>query len=131
MIELDVWLYGPLARFAGEKSEGSFAHLPIEVPEGTTMGDLLSRMGVPPGEKGITFVNAELTDMPDLAADVDLELRDGDRVGLFHLQSMWPFQYRHGAAVAAELREAMRSRLGGGLRHSSASIPRGPAEEGR
>lgn len=37
--------------------------------------------------------------MPGLAADLDLELADGDRVGIFHTKSMWPVQYRFGAAV--------------------------------
>jgi len=37
--------------------------------------------------------------MPGLQPDLGHALRDGDRVALFHLKSMWPFQYRHGVAA--------------------------------
>ena len=121
MVQLDVWLYGALARYAPNESLGSHAHLLLEVPEGTRMADLLNRLGIPLAEKGITFINAQLSDMPDLAADLDREFRDRDRVGFFDRQSMWPFQYRFGATVSAELIEVMKSREGGALYHASAT----------
>lgn len=114
MILVEVWLYGPLAQYAGEKSQGSYAQLHLEMPDGARMHDLLERLGIPLEEKGITFVNAQLTDLPGMAADLELELGDGDRVGLFHGRSMWPFQYRFGASTRSELMEAMRQR---GLLH--------------
>ncbi len=118
MITVEVWLYGPLACYAGDQSQGSHAHLLLQLPEGSRMADLLGRLGMPLEEKGITFINAQLTDMPGLAADLDWELRQGDRVGLFHRRSMWPFQYRHGASLSPKLREAMERRDGGALHHS-------------
>lgn len=82
------------------------------------MRDLLTVLGLPLSEKGITFVNGQLTDMPGLAVDLDRRLEDGDRVALFHDRSMWPFQYRLGASVSPELGQAMLSSEGGALRHS-------------
>lgn len=123
MIQVDLWLYGPLAQYGGEESRGSHAHLQMELPEGTKMGDLLNRLGMPVEEKGITFINAQLTDMPGLAADLDWELRPGDRVGIFHRRSMWPFQYRHGANLSPRLQEAMQRREGGSLCHSPKATP--------
>lgn len=123
MIALDVWLYGPLARYGGDKSQGSHAHLQLEMPLGTRMSNLLDLLAMPLEEKGITFVNAQLTDMPGLAADLDMELRHGDRIGFFHQQSMWPFQYRFGASLSSGLKDAMQSHPKGGLRHSSAEPP--------
>jgi hypothetical protein len=120
-ITVDVWLYGPLARYGGDKNEGSHAHLPMEIPRGTRMSDLLAQLGIPLEEKGITFINAQLTDMPGLAADLEWEFRHGDRVGLLHRQSMWPFQYRHGASLSEALAERMRQRKDGGLSHSPSS----------
>ena len=38
--------------------------------------------------------------MPGLQPDLDDTLENGDRVAFFHLNSMWPFQYRHGVAMA-------------------------------
>lgn len=117
MIKLEVWLYGPLAQYAPEKNASSHAQLQLELPEGTKMRDLLERLGIPLEKKGITFINAQLTDMPGLGADLERELQDGDRIGLFHERSMWPFQYRFGASASPELNEAMTQR--GFLRHSS------------
>ncbi len=118
MITVEVWLYGPLAQYAGDQSQGGYAHLLLQFPDEARMGDLLERLGMPLEEKGITFVNAQLTDMPGLAADLELALRDGDRVGFFHKRSMWPFQYRHGADLSPQLKEAMNRREGGALSHS-------------
>lgn len=120
MITVEVWLYGPLARFAGDQSRGSHAHLFLEFPEGARMADLLERLGMPLEEKGITFVNAQLTDMPGLAADLDRELQQNDRVAFFHRRSMWPFQYRHGANLSPRLQEALNRSEGGALHHSTA-----------
>ncbi len=117
MIRVEVWLYGPLARYAGEQSQGTFAQLEMDFPDGAAVRDILERLSIPVEEKGITFINGQLTDMPGLSADLDRELEEGDRVGLFHTKSMWPFQYRNGAAMGPELKEAMRRR-GGGLHHS-------------
>ncbi len=81
------------------------------------MRDLIERLGLPLTEKGITFVNGDLTDMPGLGADLERELQEGDRVAIFHLKAMWPFQYRFGAATSPELMEAMKQR--GLMRHAS------------
>jgi putative ubiquitin-RnfH superfamily antitoxin RatB of RatAB toxin-antitoxin module len=116
MITLEVWLYGPLAQYAGELSQGSYAQLNLEMPQGAKVRDLLERLGIPQEEKGITFINAQLTDLPGLGADLDRELHDGDRVGFFHKVSAWPFQYRFGASTSPELMEAMQRR--GLLRHT-------------
>ena len=115
-MQLEVWLYGSLARYGGEASQRSHAELHLEMPEGTKMRDLLAHLSIPLEEKGITFVNGQLTDMPGLAADVDLALADGDRIGIFHTRSMWPFQYRFGAAANPLLQERLKER--GALHHS-------------
>lgn len=86
------------------------------------MRDLLERLDMPLAEKGITFVNGELTDMPGLAADLELELQDGDRIGFFHQRSMWPFQYRFGASTSPELMEVMQER---GFLHHSPTVTSG------
>jgi hypothetical protein len=117
MITVEVWLYGPMAQYAGEASSGSYAQLNLEFPVGAKMRDLIERLGLPVEKKGITFINAQLTDMPGLAADLDRELHDGDRIAFFHERSMWPFQYRFGASTGSELTEAMKKK--GFLHHSS------------
>jgi hypothetical protein len=106
-IALDVWLYGALASYGGGAEQGSFANLQMRLPEGSTMADLLAHLRMPTEERGITFINGRLSAMPGLQPDLSHVLRDGDRVGLFDLKSMWPFQYRHGAMITDEMERAL------------------------
>jgi sulfur carrier protein ThiS len=118
MINLEVWLYGPLACYGDDPTNSAYAQLLLQVPDGTTMGDLLEQLNIPPAEKGITFINGQLSDMPGLAADLQHAFEDGDRIGIFSPRSMWPFQYRFGATVIPELREVLEKREEGELHHS-------------
>jgi len=106
-IVLDVWLYGALACYGGGTEQGSFANLQMRLPEGSTMADLLAHLRMPTEERGITFINGRLSAMPGLQPDLGHMLRDSDRVGLFDLKSMWPFQYRHGAMITDEMERAL------------------------
>ncbi len=73
---------------------------------------------MPTEERGITFINGKLSAMPGLQPDLEHVLSDGDRIAFFHLRSMWPFQYRHGASVTAEMGEALAARPDQGLQHA-------------
>ena len=108
-IRLDTWLYGSLARYGGDADQRSHANLTVTLPEGSTIGVLLAALKMPTEERGITFINGDLSALPGLQPDLDHVLQDGDRVAFFHLQSMWPFQYRHGAAMIPELSAATQS----------------------
>jgi hypothetical protein len=122
-VKVEVWLYGPIARYAGEQSQGSYAHLYLELPTGGTMADLLDHLGIPPEEKGITFVNGNLATMPGLDTDRELVLQDGDRVGISHRRSMWPFQYRFGAKLTPKLQDTFREQDNRGLHHAYTKTP--------
>ena len=117
-IALDVWLYGTLACYGGRTEQGSFANLQIYLPEGSTMADLLARLRMPTKERGITFINGQLSAMPGLQPDLNHILRDGDRVAFFSPKSMWPFQYRHGVAMTDEMEHAMVSEKDRGVHHT-------------
>ncbi|MGC9357746.1 MAG: MoaD/ThiS family protein, partial [Anaerolineae bacterium] len=71
---------------------------------------------MPTEERGITFINGDLSAMPGLQPDLDHKLTDGDRVAFFHLKSMWPFQYRHDVAMLEEFKASTGERPDGGLR---------------
>jgi hypothetical protein len=106
-ITVEVWLYGPLAQYGGDKSNRIAANLYVELPVLSTMRNLLGSLGLPTEERGITFINGDLCAMPGLQPDLDHCLQDHDRVAFFHLKSMWPFQYRHGAGQTPELAQAL------------------------
>ena len=63
---------------------------------------------MPNEERGITFVNRNLSAMPGKQPDLDLVLKNQDRVALYHLRAMCPYQYRHGAAVLDELEKEIK-----------------------
>ncbi len=88
----------------------------LALPAGSTMQDLVQKIELPLDEKGITFINRQLSDMPGLGADLERVLAKGDRVAIFHTKSMWPYQYRDDAAATPELKKAMQAR-DGGLHH--------------
>jgi sulfur carrier protein ThiS len=88
------------------------------MPEGSTVADLLARLGLPTEERGITFINGDLSAMPGLQPDLPHVLKDNDRVAFFHLTSMWPFQYRLGIVMAPEMQEAMLASPDMGLHHA-------------
>lgn len=117
-ITLDVWLYGVLAQYGGDARQGSFANLHPRLPAGSTVADLLASLGMPTGERGITFINGQLSAMPGLQPDLGHILADSDRVAFFDPKSMWPFQYRHGAALIPEMAQAMSAERDGGLHHA-------------
>jgi sulfur carrier protein ThiS len=122
IIHVEVWLYGPIARYAGEHSQGSYAELHLEFPAGSTMQDLLDRLGLPSEEKGITFINGSLAALPGLDSDRKVVLQEGDRVGISHKQSMWPFQYRFGASQTDNLQETFRERGDRGIHHAYTKV---------
>jgi hypothetical protein len=116
---IDTWLYGELALYGGESDQGSFANLQIALAEGSSVRDILAKLNMPTEERGITFINGNLSAMPDVQPDLDHILMNGDRVAFFHLRSMWPSQYRLGAAMIDELSTALNARTDQGLGHTT------------
>ena len=117
-IVIDTWLYGDLAKYAGQAAKSSYAHLQVHLPIGGTIAMLLNQLGVPTEDRGITFINGNLSAMVGMQPDLSHVLSDGDRVAFFDLLSMWPFQYRHGVAMIPEMSDAMQSSQDGGIHHS-------------
>ncbi|HEU0294857.1 MAG TPA: MoaD/ThiS family protein [Anaerolineales bacterium] len=115
---IDVWLYGELARYGGKGKRGSHANPKVKLAAGSTVRDLLAFLKMPTEARGISFINGELSAMPNLQPDLDHPLKDNDRVAFFDLHSMWPFQYRHGIPMVGEMSEAMQSSQDQGLHHA-------------
>ena len=108
-MNIEVWLYGVLSQFASEKAEKGFASVNLDLPDNATVSVVLSKINMPTEERGITFINGNLSALPGLQPDLDQQLNDGDRISFFDHRSMWPFQYRHGAAMASGLNNILNS----------------------
>jgi hypothetical protein len=116
-ITIDTWLYGELASYGGEADQGSYAHLKVVLTGDNTLRDLLAKLSLPTQERGITFINGVLSASPNMQPDLEHMLRHGDRVAFFDLHSMWPYQYRQGAAMTNELSSALDTRHDQGMRN--------------
>jgi sulfur carrier protein ThiS len=116
---IDTWLYGELAHYGGQADQGSFANLQVALPEGSTVKDLLAALKMQTEERGLTFINGNLAALPGVQPDLDHLLMNDDRVAFFHLRSMWPYQYRQGAAMISELSTNLNDRTDQGLHHTT------------
>lgn len=117
-ITVDVWLYGELAQYGGEHQQPGFANIKVSLPQGSTIQALLDYIKLPSNERGITFINGNLSAMPGIQADLEQVLQDGDRVAFFHLRSMWPFQYRFGITMTDNMTQSITKREDLGLHHA-------------
>jgi sulfur-carrier protein len=115
---VEVLLYGQLASYAGKEKQYGHAHLFIDLPEGSTVKDLLVHLEMPSEVRGVTIINSQLSAMPGLPADMEIQLKPGDRIAFFHPLSMWPYQYRSGIPMTPELTAAMLADKDKGLHHS-------------
>lgn len=104
-IKIDTALYGPLAEYGGGKY---VAQIDVELETGSQIQDLLRNLGIPHDEKGYLFINAVLCDAPGLSASLLEPLNDGDHVGIFSLQHMWPYQYRDGIRMSESLEKKLQ-----------------------
>ena len=107
-INLDLHLYGSLARYGNSETPG-YAHINIVLPQDSTMKDILGFLRIPKKERGITFINGNLSALPGLQPDQEHILNDNDRIAIFDLKSMWPFQYRHGVVMIEELSKKLKT----------------------
>ena len=115
---IDTWLYGELTKYAGDQASAGHANLKVTLPQGSTLSELLAALQMPTERRGITFINGELSAMPGMQPDLDHVLQDGDRVAFFHLNSMWPFQYRFGVPMVDEMSNVMTAGKEHGLHHA-------------
>jgi len=113
-ITVELHLYGALSRYVNSDIPGC-ANLQLALPDKTTIINLLTRLKIPTEERGITFINGNLSALPGLQPDLEHELHDKDRVAFFDLKSMWPFQYRHGVQMVKELSQELSPDEGKGM----------------
>jgi hypothetical protein len=121
-ITLELHLYGALSNYGNSETPGCSSMM-VTLPEKSTIRGLLTKLNIPSEERGITFINGDLSALPGLQPDLDHELNDKDRVAFFDLKSMWPFQYRHGAEMIEELTKELCEDEGKGLHHNYSKSP--------
>ncbi len=106
-VTVNVSLYGEIAKYAGGHH---VAQTEIVLDGGPTIGDLQDKLGISAEERGYIFKNAILCDVPGLDAAREESLCEGDHVGIFSIQHMWPYQYRDGVRMSDALAHALDGR---------------------
>jgi hypothetical protein len=113
MIRVNVSLYGSLARIGGGKYA---AQVNIELETGSGKAELLKHLGIPQEERGYLFINAVLCEVPGISTDANELLKDGDHVGIFSIDRMYPYQYRDGLPISEGLKKTLQEH--GAMHHS-------------
>jgi hypothetical protein len=92
---VDVYLYGKLRRYAVDPRPDRDSVVRLEPQPGETVGTVLERLGIPPGEICHVFLNGALLSTYNAMAPwlryrrvgagngLDTPVRAGDRLGLF------------------------------------------------
>jgi hypothetical protein len=117
-IKVNVSLYGTLARLAGGQHVGQVT---LELENGASKADVLDHLGIPPQERGYLFINAVLCDVPGLNTEGQELLQDGDHIGIFSIDRVWPYQYRDGVKMSEALKAALQ--VHGAMHHNYGSRP--------
>lgn len=112
-ILVNVNLYGSIAKRAGGKH---IAQLNVHIHSGAYISDLLAQLGIPEEERGYLFQNAVLCEVPGLSSGQGEPLKDGDHIGIFSIDYMWPYQYRDGVPMSDSLKQALAVR--GAMHHT-------------
>jgi len=112
-IHVNVSLYGSIAKYFGGTH---VAMKVVEIPENACKADLLQKIGIPDNERGYLFINAVLCDVPGLNTGEGQLLHDGDHLGIFSIDRIWPYQYRDGVNMSPELVTALQKH--GAMHHS-------------
>jgi hypothetical protein len=113
MIKVNVSLYGSLARFGGGRY---VAQIDVELEAGSGKAELLNQLGIPQSERGYLFINAMLCEVPGVSTGANELLNDGDHVGIFSIDRLYPYQYRDGLPMSEGLRRTLQER--GAMHHS-------------
>ena len=74
VMRVRVKMFATLGCSIGGKAPGD--RFPVEIPEGSTIADLIHRLDLPQGEVKVTFVNARIRPL-------DWTLQPEDEVGIF------------------------------------------------
>jgi hypothetical protein len=112
-MKVNVSLYGSLARFGGGRHVAQFD---IDLADGSGKADLVKQLGIPEKERGYLFINALLCEVPGLSTDANELLKDGDHVGIFSVDRLYPYQYRDGLPMSDGLKAKLS--IHGAMHHS-------------
>ena len=75
----------------------------LQLQQGARIKDLIAHLGLKSEDIGLVFVNSVLHDLPGLQVSREDIIHEGDHIGLFSGNYVWPYQYRDGARMSPRL----------------------------
>ena len=112
-MKVNVFLYGSLARFG---SGHHVAQMSVDLEPNSGKVELLKLLGIPKEERGYLFINAVLCEVPGMETGANELLHEGDHIGIFSIDRLWPYQYRDGVRMSEGLKTALEEH--GAMHHS-------------
>lgn len=67
-----------------------------------------AKLGIPLEERGYLFINAVLCEVPGVNTNANEPLNEGDHVGIFSVDRLYPYQYRDGLPMSDGLKETLK-----------------------
>ena len=107
-ITVSIRLYAELSSYGDSiDNTGSYSSLNVYLSPGSTLKDLMDYLRLCTDERGFTFINEEMSAMPNVQADLDTLLLDGDRILFFPLK-MLPTPLHFDIKLTDEMTRMMR-----------------------
>jgi hypothetical protein len=108
-ITVDVGLYGELSCYGKTlQHAGNYAMITVQLPVGSRLQDLLDALLMCTKERGFTFINEKISASPNVPADLDTQLQDGDRI-LFYPIKMVPTRCDFDMKVTDKMTRTVRA----------------------
>ena len=108
-LHICVRLYGELSRYGNVlHHEGKYSTTNVQLPVGSRLKHLMDYLLMCTNERGFTFINEEMSAMPDLQPDLDYVLKDGDKV-LFFPRKMLPLHLHFDIKMTDKVTRTVRA----------------------
>ena len=104
---INLTFYGELSQRFGGKY---LATKEVLLPEEAKVRDLYAELGLTVEDVSYLFINATLTDALCLGVALEDDLQDGDHLGIFSKNYVWPYPYTDESVFSDRLRKAFAER---------------------
>jgi molybdopterin converting factor small subunit len=108
-ITVHVRLHGELSCYgATVHPTGKYSSISVKLSTGSRLADLLEYLLMCTSERGFTFIDDNVSAMPNVQQDLDYQLQDGDQV-IFFPAKMWPTKVQFDSKLTDKMTRTVRA----------------------
>ncbi len=101
-------LYGELSCYGATiHRAGKYSSISVKLSTGSTLADLLEYLLMCTSERGFTFINNQVSAMPNVQQDLGYQLQDGDQI-IFFPASMLPTHLQFDVKTTGKMTRTIR-----------------------